>query len=141
MTYSDEGKERYGKEWPKTRKQVNGMLRHQCTLCGAEALNVHHAYYGKRGLFGHTPEPDLEVPGWSVFPLCLNHHSRHKGMAHHPDNYKWSDAHWTNSNTQDYLFKLRLHFWLKYCLLGLTEVLVGFVCVFILCRLFLGLLQ
>ena len=133
--------ERYGKGWPKTRDKARASLKGQCTFCSARELDIHHAYYGKRGLLGHTPKPDLEIVGWSVFPLCQNHHSRRKGMAHHPDNYQRDDNPWTNSNTHAYLWKLRFNFWLKYCLLGLTEVLVGFICVFIICRLLLGLLQ
>ena len=133
--------DRYGPQWRKTADHTKSMLNGQCTFCSSRELDAHHAYYGKRGLFGHTPEPDLEIPGWSVFPLCQNHHSRRPGMAHHPANYQWDNDPWTNSNTNSYLWKLRFHFWLKYAMLGLTEIAVGFVCVFILIRFITGLIQ
>jgi hypothetical protein len=129
---------RYGKEWRKTANRTKDMLNGQCVFCGSRELDAHHAYYGSRGLLGNTYKPDLEIPGWSVFPLCQNHHSRRKGMAHHLDNYQFDSNPWTNSNTQTYLWKLRFHFWLKYCRLQATEVIVGFVCVYILLRLIIG---
>ncbi|MBW4422287.1 MAG: hypothetical protein KME13_24250 [Myxacorys californica WJT36-NPBG1] len=102
---------RYHKrKWKHTAKRTKQLTRNRCCMCGAKAVEVHHAFYGFRLLLT-LPIAGFEIPGWQLFPLCDRCHSNSKGCAHHVGNYCVSKfSSWLNCNRYGYLWRLRIGF-------------------------------
>jgi hypothetical protein len=106
---------RYGRRWPRAREAAKTGTRGRCVWCGTKKdIHVHHLYYGLRIGILHIRSPNLEIPGWSVVPMCEKHHYR---IGHRPGDYLTHPNRWENRNRWPIVWTLRFRYLFMYSVL------------------------